>query len=176
MSATISEGALQAELIVSPAEAAKEIRVRHDQILSSARRTVEDAMRIGELLGGVKASLKHGKFGEWIRRNCGFAERCARNYMAVFQNRSAFKSASVSDLRHAYRLLADIRGPSKTLEISEAQTAAPHHAVEIAYGEQPTAKEAQQAIVEILRPQKRVRELYNFGMQYAEMAIAELER
>jgi Protein of unknown function (DUF3102) len=78
MSATSIEGAVEAELVVSPAEAAQEIQDVSIRYFLAARRTVEDAMRIGELLGAVKASLKHGKFEEWIRKNCGFSERCAR--------------------------------------------------------------------------------------------------
>jgi hypothetical protein len=46
------------ELTVPPLDAAQEIRECQERVMASARKTVEDAVRIGEILTGVKVGLK----------------------------------------------------------------------------------------------------------------------
>jgi Protein of unknown function (DUF3102) len=98
------------ELTVPPLDAAQEIRECHERVMASARKTVEDAVRIGEILTGVKVGLKHGEFQKWIARNCPFSERTARNYIRVYQRRDILKAANVvAILTDAYGILARIR-------------------------------------------------------------------
>jgi predicted HAD superfamily Cof-like phosphohydrolase len=81
----------------------QEILKLHEGIVSSMRRSVADAIRIGELLTEAKADLDHGMFIPWIERELPFSERTARSYMLVFDHRD--KTATVADLQSAYRIV-----------------------------------------------------------------------
>lgn len=87
------------ELVV---QRTREIVELHLGIESALRRSVQDAIRIGELLTAQKEALGHGNFLAWVERELPFAERTAQNYMRVFQYRS--KTATVADLRTAYEV------------------------------------------------------------------------
>ncbi len=87
-------------------ETAHRIRQLHTENMLAAKATLERAMEIGELLVGVRESLKHGKWLPWLTENVGFAERTARNYIRLYKNRAQVKSASVADLNEAYKLLS----------------------------------------------------------------------
>jgi hypothetical protein len=84
---------------------AEEISRLHKEILSHARASLQNAIRIGEVLSQVKEALKHGEWLPWLEEYAPFAERTARNYVKVFDNRVALKSASVADLGAAYSFL-----------------------------------------------------------------------
>jgi Protein of unknown function (DUF3102) len=115
-----STATTEAELmVVQPLDAAQEIRECHEQVMAGARKTVEHAVRIGELLAGVKVGLKHGEYQKWIALNCPFSERTARNYVRVYQRRDILKAANVAVLTDAYGILARIR-PKTTTEASDA--------------------------------------------------------
>lgn len=86
--------------------AAAEANRLHDCMLASARKTLEDARRIGELLATVKDSLGHGQWLPWVKANLQFKERTARNYISIHARWDDLKSATVADLTGAYRLLA----------------------------------------------------------------------
>lgn len=89
----------------------------HNGILNSLKRTLNDAIKIGELLTEQKDLLKHGDFTAWVINSLPFTDRTARNYMRVFQERDRIKSETVSDLTTAYQSL--IEHKSKTESISE---------------------------------------------------------
>lgn len=72
----------------------------HEGIVASLKRSVEDAIQIGELLEAKKAELKHGKFLPWIERELPFKERVAQKYMAIYRWRD--KTARCADLKDAY--------------------------------------------------------------------------
>ena len=90
---------------VSPA-IVSEIASLHGEITTAARSSLDKAIRIGELLAGIKAGLAHGQWLPWLKTNIPFAERTARNYMRCHAERDRLKSASVADLGEAYRLLS----------------------------------------------------------------------
>jgi hypothetical protein len=48
------------------AEPVAEIRWLHAEILAAARTSLDKAIRIGELLTGIKSGLKHGEWLPWI--------------------------------------------------------------------------------------------------------------
>jgi hypothetical protein len=85
---------------------AKEISRLHQEIGEHLRRSLANAIRIGELLSEQKATLQHGEFGRWISENLPFTDRTARNYMRIFDNRNILKTETVSDLGTAYKLLS----------------------------------------------------------------------
>lgn len=84
------------------AERTKQIVDLHLGIEASLRRSVQDAIRLGELLTEQKAALPHGDFLPWLDRELPFSERTARNYMKLFEYRT--KTATVADLRTAYEV------------------------------------------------------------------------
>ena len=89
----------------------KEIRTLHASIMSAAKRSLEEAIRVGEILENCKTALPHGHWLGWVRQNLPFSERTARNYLRLFRNRDVLKSANVADLSEAYVLLAE--GPPR---------------------------------------------------------------
>jgi hypothetical protein len=74
----------------------------HNGIVSALRRSVEDAIEIGQLLEQKKEELPHGEFLPWIEKELPFSERSARNYMQLFRYR--YKTATLADLTEAYRV------------------------------------------------------------------------
>ena len=85
----------------------------HNGIQGSLRRTVEDAVRIGELLTAVKDELPHGDFMLWVQVEMPFQRTVADNYIRLF--RFADKLPRCGNLQEAYRQI-------ETLERQEKQT------------------------------------------------------
>ena len=81
----------------------------HEQVQANLDKTLNDAIRIGELLNLKKQELGHGNFGNWIKRSLPFTDRTARNYIKVYSNQNELKMESVSDLNGAYKLLKTSR-------------------------------------------------------------------
>jgi len=104
---------------VSLATAPEELNRLHGEIESKMRSTVQDAIRAGEILAKVKEGLRHGDFLPWIKLNCNFSERTARNYIAVFQYRS--KTASVADLQEAYKQVETLEAQARLSEEQQAK-------------------------------------------------------
>lgn len=93
----------------------------HNSIVSALRRSVENAIEIGQLLEQKKEELPHGEFLPWIERYLPFSEWTARNYMRVYQYRA--KTGNVPDLTEAYRVaqLEDQRAKGKTSKAPESK-------------------------------------------------------
>lgn len=102
-------------LTLLPATAVvNEIRQLHAELQGLARTSLDKAIRIGELLAGVKAGLKHGRWLLWLKENVEFDPKTAQRYMGLFTRRDEFKNDTVSNLSDAYRLLAEPKSePSK---------------------------------------------------------------
>ena len=83
-----------------------EITKLHTKIFNRAKTNLKEGVRIGELLSKVKADLKHGEWLLWITKNVQFSDRTANRYMLLYKHRDKLKSAIVSDLTTAYKLLA----------------------------------------------------------------------
>jgi Protein of unknown function (DUF3102) len=86
---------------------AEEINRLHRDLQALAMQSLDHAIRIGELLSKVKTQLPHGRWIPWLNSNVKFSERTARNYIGVFENRMALKSARVADLTDAYKILSN---------------------------------------------------------------------
>jgi hypothetical protein len=100
-------GANVAELVLSAnPEVAVVITRLHQQIMAATRATLQNAIRVGELLSQTKASLKHGQWLGWLELNINFDVRTAQRYMRIFERREELKNDSVSYLTQAYVLLA----------------------------------------------------------------------
>ncbi len=95
----------------------QEIIKLHEGIASSMRRSVSDAIRIGELLTGAKEKLDHGMFIPYIERELephGIAQRTAYRYMGLFANND--KIATVANLQEAYRKVEQLESEAAQKE------------------------------------------------------------
>lgn len=93
---------MSAKLIAKPKELldcrVAEINSLHAGVLGNMRRTVNDAIRIGELLTESKMSLAYGEWGAWVKQNLQFTDRTARRYMRFYQWRAQLTSDTMSEL------------------------------------------------------------------------------
>lgn len=75
------------------------INEAHRLARQCAGSAVEHAIRCGELLQAVKATLKHGEFGAWIEGHCEFGRSTAARYLkAARQNSTGVEISSLSTL------------------------------------------------------------------------------
>ncbi len=84
----------------------QEIRERHAKIGAYLRNTLEEAIRIGELLTAQKADLKHGEWLKWLKGNVPFSQKTAFRYMQLYHRKDELKLVTVTNLQQAYKLLA----------------------------------------------------------------------
>ncbi len=82
----------------------------HNGIMQAARRSVADAIQIGQIIADQKETMPHGEFLPWLEE-LPFAERTARNYMKLFEYRS--KTATIADLQEAYHQIEQIEYDEK---------------------------------------------------------------
>jgi len=69
----------------------------HGEILDAARTSLPKAIKIGELLAGIKNKLEHGQWLPWIQKNLSFSERTAQNYLRFFEEKDRLKNAAIAD-------------------------------------------------------------------------------
>lgn len=81
---------------------AVEICRLHNDIGSMMQKSLENAIRLGELLTLQKEELAHGQFIIWVEAYLPFDQRTAQRYMRLFAYREEIKSDSVSYLQEAY--------------------------------------------------------------------------
>jgi hypothetical protein len=91
-------------------EAREQIINLHTGIMSAARRSVQDAIKIGEIISEQKKLLQHGEFLPWVK-TLPFDERTAQRYIKL--NYYKNKTDSVSDLQSAYRQIENIEQQEK---------------------------------------------------------------
>jgi hypothetical protein len=89
----------------SSSSPANEINRLHGEIVQLAKISLGSAQYIGQLLTEHKASLNHGEWLPWLKRHIRFSEKTAQNYIRLHERRAEIKSANVSDLASAYKLL-----------------------------------------------------------------------
>ena len=83
-------------------ERTKQIVDLHLGIEASLRRSVQDAIRLGELLTAQKEALSHGEFLPWIERELPFSQPTASRYMMLFAYKN--KVFSLNSLTEAYQV------------------------------------------------------------------------
>ena len=86
-------------------EAKTEIFNLHDNIIKSARRSVQDAIKIGEIISEQKKLLPHGEFLPWIE-TLPFDTNTGERYRKLYYN--ANKIPNVGNLSEAYRQIETI--------------------------------------------------------------------
>ncbi|MCK9570950.1 DUF3102 domain-containing protein [Candidatus Pacearchaeota archaeon] len=103
---------------VSIDNASQEIKRLHEGIEAKMRTSVQDAIRIGEILSSVKEKKEHGDFLPWVK-TLPFTERTAQRYIQVFQHRD--KTDRVSDLQEAYKQVETLEAQEKLSEGKKAR-------------------------------------------------------
>jgi hypothetical protein len=84
---------------------ASEINRLHAELCAIGKMSIEKAVRIGELLIGIKEELDHGEWLRWLKANISFSQRTAYNYIGLYEHREKF--AKFANLTDAYALLMD---------------------------------------------------------------------
>jgi hypothetical protein len=92
----------------------QEIVKLHEGIASSMRRSVQDAIRIGELLAEAKEEAGHGQFLAWIEGTLPFDGRTAERYMRL--SNYSNKIDSVSNLQDAYKRVEQLEDEARQKE------------------------------------------------------------
>lgn len=102
-------------LAVAPLETVTAtISTLHTKQQEYAQKAWENALEIGRLLSETRPTLKHGEWLNWTDQ-LPFSDRTARNYIRVYENRDNPKLETVSNLKEAYRLLAEPKAEPKEL-------------------------------------------------------------
>lgn len=81
---------------ISIIERAKKINDLHEQILLSARKTVNSVIVIGNMLSEIKTDLKHGEFNNWCKENLNLSRTTIFRYMSIAQNPAKIESAQTT--------------------------------------------------------------------------------
>lgn len=76
----------------------------HLEIEQALRKSLSNAVQIGQHLEEVKESLPHGQFTGFIIDNLSFSVRTAQNYMKLYQHREQL--AGAESVQEAYKLLS----------------------------------------------------------------------
>lgn len=73
-----------------------EIRQEHEAVVTTFRKGLQHAKRVGELLNEAKAQVDHGDWTEWVKQNCLFSKRTAENYQRIAKHWSEIEAKSQS--------------------------------------------------------------------------------
>jgi len=96
----------------------QEINTLHSNIEGKLKSTVQDAIKLGELLTNVKQELPHGTFLNWINDNCNFSQKTSYRYMSLFQYKS--KVVTVTNLPEAYKQIQYLQQEKERTETQKA--------------------------------------------------------
>jgi hypothetical protein len=70
----------------------EEIIQLHDKITAALKTSLQNAIRIGELITEVRSETKHGEWLPWIKEHMPFSDETARKYMKLHQHQDKFQS------------------------------------------------------------------------------------
>ncbi|UCE61588.1 MAG: DUF3102 domain-containing protein [Phycisphaerales bacterium] len=107
------------------ANLADKINDAHRKADKSRREAIAQAELVGRLLNEAKAECGHGNWSEWVRANCEFGERMARNYMALAETLPQMPAANrkrVADmsLRRTFNEVTKVRAAQRREEEKSA--------------------------------------------------------
>ena len=69
--------------------------------------TLQKAIRIGELLTGIKSGMKHGGWLPWVEKNLPFEHDTATRYMRIYERRDEITHNAKFGITDIYKLLSD---------------------------------------------------------------------
>ena len=95
------------------------LSARHEQIETDARKLIEIAMTIGEVLYIVQEKSEQGSFLQWLSDGVCFSQRTAYKYMALFNNKE--KVSDAKNLSEAYKKIEASMTIKKEKEAEEAK-------------------------------------------------------
>lgn len=96
----------------------QQINTLHCNIEGKLKSTVQDAIKLGELLTSVKKELPYGTFLNWIQDNCNFRKSSAFNYIKLYDYKS--KIPLVGNLPEAYKQIQYLEQEKKKSETQKA--------------------------------------------------------
>jgi hypothetical protein len=94
-------------------ERAKEITALHNGIGAAYRRSVADAVRIGELLSILKAEMEYGQYLAFVG-GLPFSKATAKRYVQLFEYKD--KTLTMSDLQSAYKAVKQLESQNRQQE------------------------------------------------------------
>jgi hypothetical protein len=78
---------------------AARIKVEHQAVAASLKRSIDHAIAAGELLLEAKDQIPHGQWLPWLEQHCGVTPRAAQMYMRVATYRAAIE-LKYEDISH----------------------------------------------------------------------------
>ena len=93
---------------------AKEITALHNGIEAAYRRSVDDALKIGELLDAQRQDIDHGKFLKWVTEKLPFCVKTAYRYLGLWDRKD--KIVTVTNLQDAYKEVQQLQSDEKRKE------------------------------------------------------------
>jgi hypothetical protein len=82
-----------------------EINSLHSEIMGFAKKTLDHAIRIGELLTAKKDELDHGEWLPWLKKHVNFGPDAAERYRVMYARREELPLDKVKTLTQALKLL-----------------------------------------------------------------------
>jgi hypothetical protein len=101
------------------ADLAAEIRQEHAAVRTSARQTLDHAIRAGELLLQAKDKVGHGRWTDWLPNHCDLSERTAQAYMRLARNKVNPQLSADLTIDAALKALAEPK-PGEAADIPDA--------------------------------------------------------
>lgn len=108
---------------------------------SSAQDAVQHAIKCGALLIEQKKACGHGKFLAWVKANCDFSERTARDYMRVAESPNRQRAADLS--------IRALTGQERAVKKAKSTPAAKAAMVTVRWPKNASDKQIAQVIVDL---------------------------
>jgi Pyruvate/2-oxoacid:ferredoxin oxidoreductase delta subunit len=105
-------------------DSADEINQLHEANCTHARQTIENAIRIGELLSMERAKRKYGEWLPWLEASIKFSRKTADNYQRIYNQRS--KLVNVINLTEAYRISLPKESKAKNRKVIKSKALTLH--------------------------------------------------
>jgi len=94
---------------------ARQINAEHEQVVLSARRGAEHAIRAGKLLWDARNEVPRGEWCDWVATNTRISERTAQVYMQLSRDLPQNSAGDLS-MAGALRLLEQLKSPPEAQE------------------------------------------------------------
>jgi Protein of unknown function (DUF3102) len=110
---------------------ATEVRQLHVNVQEGLRRTLPQAIRIGELLAEAKRKMPHGRWLRWIEENCGFGAKMAHKYVRLFKHHAELLAAPNGEpvihfsIKSALKAITKPRKTGSTMWLRRCRKSAP---------------------------------------------------
>ncbi len=102
-------------------EVVRSIKGLHTEILHSFKMSLKKGIALGEILTKTKKELGHNNWLPWVDKYLPFCSRSATNYRALYSYRKNLKSAKVSDLHSAYKLISEAKNYHRSITREETK-------------------------------------------------------